>query len=416
MSRQIEKRNVIVIKTAIIGGGAAGIIAAAFCGKTADVTLFERNEKIGKKLYITGKGRCNLTNNCALYEFYPNIVHGQKFMISALTAFPPQSLMEFLGSYGLRMKTERGNRVFPVSDKSSDVIKTLVRAAEDSGADIRLNTRVMSVKKENGKFTVETDKGIYTFDRVIVATGGVSYKATGSTGDGYDIARSFGHTIVEPRPALSAIELKTDVKSLQGLSLRNVRATVKAGGKEFSEFGEMLFTDSGVSGPVILTLSSYVCRLPLDGASLLIDFKPALSPETLDERLTSDLGEMHNKDLANILTSLLPKAIIPFVLEQSGLSPYVKGHSVTREMRYALGYCVKHLRFTIRGSADINTAVITSGGVELKEVNPSTMESKLAEGLYFAGEVLDVDALTGGYNLQCAFATGRGAGIAAGRE
>ncbi len=404
-----------MIRTAIIGGGAAGIVAAAFCGKTADVTLFERNEKIGKKIYITGKGRCNLTNNCALYEFYPNIVHGQKFMISALTAFPPQSLMEFLGTYGLRMKTERGNRVFPVSDKSSDVIKALVRAAEESGADIKLNTRVLSVKKD-GNFKVQTDSGNYEFDRVIVATGGMSYKSTGSTGDGYEIARSFGHTLTEPRAALSAIDLKEDVKDLQGLSLKNVRATIKAGGKEYSEFGEMLFTDCGVSGPVILTLSSFINRYDIGGSTLYIDFKPALSPETLDERLTSDFGEMRNKDLANILTSLLPKAVIPHVLSQCGVSPYVKGHSVTREMRYALGYCVKHLRFTVKGLADIDRAIVTSGGVELKEINPSTMESKLVSGLYFAGEVLDVDALTGGYNLSCAFATGRCAGIAAGRQ
>lgn len=404
-----------MIRTAIIGGGAAGIVAAAFCGKTADVTLFERNEKIGKKIYITGKGRCNLTNNCALYEFYPNIVHGQKFMISALTAFPPQSLMEFLGTYGLRMKTERGNRVFPVSDKSSDVIKALVRAAEESGADIKLNTRVLSVKKD-GNFKVQTDSGNYEFDRVIVATGGMSYKSTGSTGDGYEIARSFGHTLTEPRAALSAIDLKEDVKDLQGLSLKNVRATIKAGGKEYSEFGEMLFTDCGVSGPVILTLSSFINRYDIDGSTLYIDFKPALSPETLDERLTSDFGEMRNKDLANILTSLLPKAVIPHVLSQCGVSPYVKGHSVTREMRYALGYCVKHLRFTVKCLADIDRAIVTSGGVELKEINLSTMESKLVSGLYFAGEVLDVDALTGGYNLSCAFATGRCAGIAAGRQ
>lgn len=404
-----------MIRTAIIGGGAAGIVAAAFCGKTADVTLFERNEKIGKKIYITGKGRCNLTNNCALYEFYPNIVHGQKFMISALTAFPPQSLMEFLGAYGLRMKTERGNRVFPVSDKSSDVIKALVRAAEESGTDIKLNTRVLSVKKD-GNFKVQTDSGNYEFDRVIVATGGMSYKSTGSTGDGYEIARSFGHTLTEPRAALSAIDLKEDVKNLQGLSLKNVRATIKAGGKEYSEFGEMLFTDCGVSGPVILTLSSFINRYDIDGSALYIDFKPALSPETLDERLTSDFGEMRNKDLANILTSLLPKAVIPHVLSQCGVSPYVKGHSVTREMRYALGYCVKHLRFTVKCLADIDRAIVTSGGVELKEINPSTMESKLVSGLYFAGEVLDVDALTGGYNLSCAFATGRCAGIAAGRQ
>lgn len=402
------------MKVGIIGCGAAGLAAASFCG--GDVTVLERNEKAGKKLYITGKGRCNLTNNCALYEFFPNIVRGEKFMISSLTAFPPQSLMEMLGENGLRLKTERGGRVFPASDKSSDVIKTLVRAAEKNGAEIMLDTRVLRVEKQDDKFLVYTDKGEFVFDRVIVATGGQSYPSTGSTGDGYTIARSFGHTVVPAAPGLSAILLYDDVTPLQGLSLRNVRATVKADGREFSEFGEMLFTDSGVSGPIILTLSSRVNRLDISRGRLVVDLKPALSPETLDERITSDLGEMKNKDLANILTSLLPKAIIPYVLEQSGVPGSVKGNSVTRAQRFALGCTVKNLTFSPKGIEDIGKAIITSGGVELKEVDPRTMESKLVKGLYFAGEILDVDALTGGYNLQCAFATGRSAGIAAGRE
>ena len=401
------------MKTGIIGGGAAGLMAAAFC-KGSEVTILERNEKTGKKIYITGKGRCNVTNNCALYEFFPHILHGQKFMMSSLTAFPPQALMEYLGGLELRLKTERGNRVFPVSDKSSDVIKALTEGALRNGARIETDTEVLSVNKTGDVFEVMTDKGLRSFDRLIVATGGVSYPSTGSTGDGYRIAESFGHTIVRPVPALCAIELQDNVRPLQGLSLRNVRATATFGKKTFSEFGEMLFTDKGVSGPIILTLSSQINRYPLNGAHLVVDFKPALSPETLDERIRSDLGEMPNKELGNILTMLLPKAVIPYVLAQSGLSPKLKGNAITREQRFALGYSVKNLTFTMRGLADISTAVVTSGGVELKEVDPRTMESKLVPGLYFAGEVLDVDATTGGFNLQCAFATGRAAGIAAG--
>ncbi len=401
------------MKVGIIGCGAAGLAAAAFCG--GDVTVLERNEKAGKKLYITGKGRCNLTNNRALYEFLPNIVRGEKFMMSSLTAFPPQALMEFMGEHGLRLKTERGGRVFPASDKSSDVIKTLVRAAENNGAKIIFDTRVLGAEKRGDAFVVGTDKGTYEFDRLIVATGGLGYPSTGSTGDGYVIARSFGHTIVPLVPSLCPIKLNEDVSALEGLSLRNVKATVRAGGSEYSEFGEMLFTSDGVSGPIILTLSGRINRLDLKGGKLLIDFKPALSPETLDERLTSDFGEMRNKDLANILASLLPKAVIPYVIAQSGVPAHAKGNSVTRAQRYALGFSVKNTAFSIKGQESIDKAIVTSGGVNLKEINPSTMESKLVGGLYFAGEVLDVDALTGGYNLQCAFSTGRSAGIAAGR-
>lgn len=402
------------MKVGIIGCGAAGLMAAAFC--KGEVTVIERNEKAGKKLYITGKGRCNLTNNRALYEFFPNIIHGDKFMISTLTAFPPPALMEFMGENRLRLKTERGCRVFPVSDKSSDVIKALVYAAEKNNAKILLNTKVLCVTKYENTFTVKTDRGDLEFDKVIVATGGLSYPTTGSTGDGYEIARSFGHKIVQPVPALSAILLRDDVKPLEGLSLKNVKATIKADGKTYSEFGEMLFTANGVSGPIILTLSSRVNRLNVGKGQLIIDFKPALSPETLDERLMSDFGEMRNKDLSNILTTLLPKAVIPYVLEQSGVPGTVKGNSITRNQRFALGYTVKNLTFSPTGLDDIKRAVITSGGVDIKEIDPKTMESKLVKGLYFAGEILDVDALTGGYNLQCAFAMGRSAGIAAGSE
>ncbi len=403
-----------MLKIGIIGGGAAGLVAASFC--KGDVTLIEKNEKLGKKIYITGKGRCNVTNNCALYEFFPNIVRGEKFMMSSLTAFPPPALMAFLNDHGVRTKTERGNRVFPVSDKSSDVIKALVSAATENGVDVRLNTTVRSVRKTEDGFVVACDGEEFVFDRLIVATGGLSYPSTGSTGDGYAVARSFGHSVVRTVPALSAVELSDNVKPLEGLSLKNVRATVVLGGKTYSEFGEMLFTDRGVSGPIILTLGSKINRYDLRGVRLCVDFKPALSPETLDARLSGDFREFHNKDLMNILPELLPKAVIPYVLGQCGVSGSVKGHSVTREQRYAIGYSVKNLAFSIKSLADISGAIITSGGVDLTEINPKTMESKLVKGLYFAGEVLDVDALTGGYNLQCAFSSGRAAGIAAASE
>ncbi len=399
------------MRVGIIGGGAAGLVAAGFC-ENAEVTLLERNEKVGKKLYITGKGRCNVTNNCALYEFFPKIVNGGKFLTSALTAFPPQSFMEYVSDGGVRLKTERGNRVFPTTDKASDIIKALAARAGKNAA-IMTDVRVTAVRKEGDVFKVATSRGEFEFDRLIIATGGVSYKATGSTGDGYAFAKSFGHKIVSPVPALCGIRLASDVRTLDGLILRNVRATVTAGGKKFSEFGEMDFTERGVGGPIILTLSSYINRCALAGETLCIDMKPALSPNTLDERLVSDFGEMPNKDLVNILTSLLPSSVIPYVIAQSGVSPRVKGNSVTRDMRYALGFSVKNLAFPIAGLEDIDTAVVTSGGVELKEVDPKTMQSKLCKGLYFAGEILDTDALTGGFNIHCAAATGRAAGIAA---
>ncbi len=403
-----------MLKIGILGGGAAGLAAAAFC--KGDATLLEKNEKLGKKIYITGKGRCNVTNNCALYEFFPNIVRGEKFMMSSLNAFPPPALMAFLSDRGVRTKTERGNRVFPASDKSSDIIKAFASAVAENGVKVMLGTDVKSVEKSGNAFCVIGGNEKFVFDRLIVATGGLSYPSTGSTGDGYEIARAFGHTVIPPTPALSAIELSDNVKPLEGLSLKNVRASVRLGGKTYSEFGEMLFTDGGVSGPIILTLSSRINRFALRSEKLCIDFKPALSPETLDARLSGDFKEFHNKDLANILPELLPKAVIPYVLKQSGVSGSVKGHSVTREQRYAIGYSVKNLMFTMRGLADISGAIITSGGIDLTEVNPKTMESKLVKGLYFAGEILDVDALTGGYNLQCAFSSGRAAGLAASEE
>lgn len=399
----------------IIGGGASGMMAAATISGH-DVTLLEKNEKLGKKLYITGKGRCNITNNTPIYEFVDNVVNGKKFLLSSLNAFPPPSVMEFLDNNGLRTKTERGGRVFPVTDKSSDVIKAFAKAIENNGVNVKLNEPAKSVRKDGDLFKVKTSLGEYTFDRVIIATGGVSYKSTGSTGDGCRFAKIFGHNVIDTAPGLCAIELYDDVKPLEGLSLKNVKATVTSEGKTVSKFGEMLFTDSGVSGPIILTLSSYINRFCLDGTKMLIDFKPALAPETLDERIQSDIGEMPNKNMYNILTELLPKAIIPYVLAQCGVSGELKGHSLTKEKRFALGYSVKNLHFKIKKLADINEAIITAGGVKTSEINSKTMESRLVKGLFFAGEVLDIDALTGGYNLQLALSTGYAAGRYAAEE
>ena len=397
------------MKICIIGGGAAGMTAAA-TARGHEITLFEKNEKLGKKVYITGKGRCNITNNSPVYEFVENIVNGKKFLYSSINAFPPPAVMEFLDNNGIKTKTERGDRVFPITDKSSDVIKAFARAIETNGATLRLNEQVKSISCGEDGFTVKTQSGAYAFDRVLVATGGVSYKSTGSTGDGYRFASGFGHNVISAAPALCPIVLRDNVKDIEGLSLKNVRATVIADSKKAEQFGEMLFTDTGVSGPIILTLSSYINRWKLDGERLVIDFKPALSPETLDERLLSDIGEMPNKSMANILTSLLPKAVIARVLAQCGVSGETKGNSLTKEKRFALGYSVKNLHFTMKGLSDINEAIITSGGIKTTEINPTTMESKLVKGLYFAGEVLDIDALTGGYNLQIALSTGYAAG------
>lgn len=401
----------------IIGGGPAGMTAAA-TAKDCKITLFEKNEKLGKKLYITGKGRCNITNNSPVYEFVENIVNGSKFLYSSLSAYPPPSVMEFLDQNGLRTKTERGSRVFPVTDKSSDVIKAFAYALEKNNVDIRLDSEVKSIYKTGDKFSVKLageDKE-YQFDRVIIATGGITYKSTGSTGDGYCFADKFGHSIIKPVPGLCGIELYGNVKPLEGLSLKNVKASVVCGSMTESRFGEMLFTANGVSGPIVLTLSSYINRFALDGAKLIIDFKPALAPETLDERLLSDIGETPNKNMYNILTGLLPKSVIPFVLEQSGVNAELKGNSLTKDKRFALEYSIKNLHFKISKLSDINEAIITSGGIKTTEINPTTMESKLVHGLYFAGELLDIDALTGGYNLQIAMSTGYAAGKHAAEE
>ncbi len=382
----------------------------------ADVTLAEKNEKSGKKLYITGKGRCNVTNACAPMEFLEKVVSGNKFLMSAINAFSPQDTIDFLQKNGLKTVIERGNRVFPASGKSSDVISALTAYALNSGAEILTCSCVESIGKLTDKegFSAVVSGKEYEFDKVVIATGGVSYPSTGSTGDGYRFAEKFGHSVTEPKPSLVPLTVAENyVKRLEGLSLKNVGVSAYFQGRKiFDEQGEMLFTSNGVSGPLILSLSARISRMDQKAVGISVDLKPALTEEMLDNRLLRDFSEAINKQFKNALDGLLPKSLIPVIVELSGISPEQKVHQITKENRKNLVNLIKNLKFSVIGNGGFNQAVITSGGVSLKEINPKTMESKLVKGLYFAGEVLDLDALTGGYNIQIALSTGRAAGIA----
>lgn len=399
----------------VIGAGPAGMMASIVASNNGNkVAIFDKNEKVGKKLYITGKGRCNLTNNCDIDTFMQNVICGEKFLFSAINAFNPTDVMEFFSSKGLKLKTERGNRVFPVSDKSSDVIKVLEKELKKTGVEVFLSHEIKSVKYEGDKFYIKCTNGMsYTTYRIVVATGGKSYSATGSNGDGYKIAKSFGHEIVEPKAGLVPILLKDNVTSLEGLSLKNVRATISLnnGGKtlKFEEFGEMMFTDLGVTGPIILTLSSKINSFDLKNASLFIDFKPALDEEALESKLLREIVEYKDKDLANYLKTLLPIRFVPYFMDKIGILNK-KVSSLNKEDRKKIINLLKRFDFSVLKLDNIDNAIITSGGVNLKQINPKTMESKLQKNLYFAGEVLDCDALTGGFNLQIAFSTGFVAG------
>lgn len=402
----------------IIGGGAAGMMAAiAAAGAGHKVCIYEKNEKLGKKVYITGKGRCNITNACDTEELFGNVVHNAKFLYSSFYTFTNTDIAELLERYGCPVKTERGNRVFPVSDKSSDVIHALTVCLHDLGVNVELHEEVAEVLQEDGHVTgVRLKRGNRTVpaDAVIVTTGGLSYPSTGSTGDGYRFAKELGHTITELSPALVPFEAKEPVcKELQGLSLRNIHAEIRNGKKVlFEEFGEMLFTHFGVSGPVLLSASSYVASTLKKGPlTLSIDLKPALSAEQLDARILRDFEEAKNKQYKNSLNHLLPAKLISVIIERSGISPEKKVNEITREERHALVCAVKDFCITLVGLRDYKEAIITQGGVSVREVNPSTMESKKTAGLYFAGEVLDLDAVTGGFNLQIAWSTGYLAGI-----
>lgn len=399
----------------VIGAGPAGMMASIVASNNGKkVAIFDKNEKVGKKLYITGKGRCNLTNNCDVETFLQNVICGKKFLFSAINAFTPTDVMEFFSSKGLKLKTERGNRVFPDSDKSSDVIKVLEKELKINGVELFLSHEIKSVKFEDDRFYIKcSDNSSYTTYRIIIATGGKSYSATGSNGDGYIIAKSFGHEIVEPKAGLVPILLKDDVKALEGLSLKNVKAKINLndGGKafKFEEFGEMMFTDMGVTGPIILTLSSKINSFDLKRASLFIDFKPALNEETLENKLLREIVEFKDKDLANYLKTLLPIRFVPYFMEKIGILNK-KVSMLNKEDRKKIINALKRFDFSLLKLDNIDNAIITSGGVNLKQVNPKTMESKLQKNLYFAGEVLDCDALTGGFNLQIAFSTGFVAG------
>lgn len=394
------------MSTLIIGAGAAGCLCAVLCARGGErVTLLEKNEKTGKKLFITGKGRCNVTADYPPDEFLSGVVHGEKFLRSAIYSFTPENTKEFFRDLGVELVTERGNRVFPASGKSSDITRAFGRALKAAGVDVKLDSEVKSVKFENRVFKVLTADGKeYTADNVVVATGGKSYPATGSTGDGYEIAKSFGHTVVKPVPSLASLFTEESVRELCGISLKNVTlSAVTADGKRLDgKFGEMLFTDRGLSGPVALTLSTELNRV--SGAVLHLDLKPALSHEKLEARILRDFEERKNGDLKNVTRALLPERLNLYVLKRAGLQPDKKVNSVTKEERKRLADTVKDLTFRLKSIAPFEEAVVTSGGVSLKELTPKC-ESRLQKGLYFVGEVTDCDAVTGGYNLQIAFST-----------
>lgn len=403
-------------RVVIVGGGAAGMMAGiAAAGAGHQVQIFEKNEKLGKKIFITGKGRCNLTNACDTEELFGNVVHNPKFLYSSFYGFSNFDIMDFMEQNGCPVKTERGNRVFPVSDKSSDVIRALSTRLRDLGVEVNLHTEVAELVAGDKVTGIRLKKGgqLVPADAVIVATGGLSYPTTGSTGDGYKFARTQGHTVTELSPALVPFEVKEPVvKELQGLSLRNIEARILKGSKVlYEEFGEMLFTHFGVSGPVLLSASSFVAaQLKKEPLVLSIDLKPALSNEQLDARILRDFEEMKNKQYKNALVHLLPSKLMPVIVERSGILPDKKVNEITREERSRIVESIKDFRLTLSGLRDYKEAIITQGGISVREINPSTMESKLVKGLYFAGEVLDLDAVTGGFNLQIAWSTGYLAG------
>ena len=401
----------------VIGGGAAGMMAAVTAARQgAAVTLLEPNERLGKKLNITGKGRCNVTNDCDQETLMANIPGNGRFLYSALTRFTPQDTMAFFEGLGVPLKVERGNRVFPVSDRSFDISGALERELRRLHVRI-LRERAAEIVTAEGRVTgVRGERQLYPADAAVLATGGVSYPATGSTGDGYTMAAALGHTIVPPRGSLVPLESSdADCGAMQGLSLRNVEATVLNGkGKPvFREFGEMLFTHFGVSGPLILSASAHLRRWDRERYTLSIDLKPALEEQKLDARILRDIGENPNRDMANILAGLVHRSMVPVLLRRLALPEGEKANSLTKEQRRRLVQELKHFTVPLTGPRPVAEAIVTAGGVKVGEVVPGTMASKLAEGLYLAGEVLDVDAYTGGFNLQIAWATGYLAGLSA---
>ena len=394
------------MKVAIIGGGPAGMMCAIKAAENHGVTIFEKNEKLGKKLFITGKGRCNLTNYCDEREFLKNLVNNSNFMYSSIYSFSPFTTYYYFEELGLPLKVERGNRVFPLNDKSSDVIKAYEKKLKALGVKINLNYEVTSIEKVGEEFIIN---GREKFDKVVIATGGISYKLTGSTGDGYKFAKNFGHKIISQVPGLIGINLKNNF-SLAGLTLKNVELKVIKDKKIISsEFGEMLFTHRGISGPIVLTTSSKINRLK--DFEMYLDLKPALEPDRLDARILRDFSENQNKNIENVMRSLLPKDLISYVLYSAGISGDEKVNQITKEERENLVKTIKNFELKFDSLDDIDRAIVTSGGIDVKDIDPKTMESKKVSGLYFIGEVLDLDGLTGGFNIQIANSTGYSCGI-----
>ena len=407
-------------KVIVIGAGAAGMMAAyssALCGNK--VTVFERNEKAGKKLFITGKGRCNITNDSDVETILNNIITNRKFMYSAIYSFSNEDVKAFFEENGLHLKVERGNRIFPVSDKSSDVINTLKKALRNENVEIEYNILVKDLVVEDNTVkgvVLKDDRKVYA-DKVIMATGGMSYPVTGSDGKGFDILRKYGHTITDLSPALVPMNVKEEfAKELQGLSLKNVDISFYRNEVDkkpvYEEFGEMLFTHFGISGPIVLSGSSVAGKYLKEGNLIArIDLKPALSKEQLDDRILREFTNGINKDIVNVMDNLLPKKLIPVMLDYCEIESHKKVNSISKEERNRMVEAFKGLKLTITSLRSFNEAIITQGGIKVKEVDPGTMESKIISNLYLAGEMLDVDALTGGYNLQIAWSTGRLAGM-----
>ncbi len=410
----------------VIGGGPAGMMAAiAAADKGHSVVLLEKNEKLGKKLFITGKGRCNVTNGADVETLLSNVVTNKKFLYSAFYSFDNQALMDMIEKAGCPLKTERGERVFPVSDYSSDIIKAFERILSEKNVEVRLHTTVREIVTEGDKLIgvkaiKQNPNGtagkiqLLRADAVIVCTGGVSYPLTGSTGDGYRFANDTGHSLIKPRPSLVPFETRQKwVKDCMGLSLKNVSMKLVSGKKTvYDGFGEMLFTHFGISGPLVLSASAYYDPEKHKDAKVIIDLKPALSEEVLDKRILRDFDEQLNKSFANALGGLVPSSLIPVIADECGVSKEKKVHDITKEERKKLLYTLKNLTLDITGTRGFEEAIITKGGISVKDIDPSTMESKHIKNLYFAGEVLDLDALTGGFNLQIAWSTGHAAGDA----
>lgn len=405
-------------KVLIVGGGAAGMLASIFAARNGhEVHVYEKNEKLGKKLYITGKGRCNLTNACDMDALFASVRTNSRFLYSAFYGFTNQDAMTFFEEEGLKIKTERGERVFPLSDKSADVLDTLRRSMRRAGVEVHLNTEVKELILKDGQARglILADKTRVDGDGVIVATGGLSYPVTGSTGDGYRFAKEAGHKVTDCIPSLTPFNIREDfVKELQGLSLKNVELRIYNGKKEvFREFGEMMFTHFGITGPLVLTASSFVGTLAArQELRAVLDLKPALSEEQLDQRALREFDANPNKSFKNVIGSLFPAKLTPVMIGLSGMAPDKKVHDISREERLNFVRLTKGLSMTVTGLRDYKEAIITKGGVAVKEINPSTMESKLVKGLYFIGEVLDLDAVTGGFNLQIAWSTAYAAGNA----